>query len=166
MLAQPIGVDAGVDEHLGVTLFDRNDFSGCQGGVDELFGATVLDIDSGCRQLCDVVSNGVGFVAVSVLDVDADVALQRCQGGRQCDVGAASGAVPVRVPAAGRDPETGCADSREALREVGQGRRHIPGVGQHERNTLVMKIVETHSLPPCWRMGLIVCVTRVSRVSR
>lgn len=166
VLAQPIGVDAGVDEHLGVTLFDRNDFSGCQGGVDELFGATVLDIDSGCRQLCDVVSNGVGFVAVSVLDVDADVALQRCQGGRQCDVGAASGAVPVRVPAAGRDPETGCADSREALREVGQGRRHIPGVGQHERNTLVMKIVETHSLPPCWRMGLIVCVTRVSRVSR
>ena len=148
---QPIGVDAGVDEHLGIALFDGSHFGRRQRGIDELPVGAVFDVEPGGRQLRYVVRDGVGVVAVAIFDVDAEVARQRLQRRGQGDVGIANGASTVAVPGAGRHSEAGGADRREAVGKKGQRRRHIPGVGQHKRNPLVMKIVKTHDRLPAIR---------------
>ena len=79
LLPKPVGVDACVDEYIGVTFLDRGNFGGRKGGIDELFVGAVLDVDPCDRQLCDIVGDRCGVVAVSVFDVDADVALQAGQ---------------------------------------------------------------------------------------
>jgi hypothetical protein len=60
----------------------------------------VFDVDPGDRQSCDVIGYGIGVVAVSVLDVDADITRQRLQRGGQGEVGTTDGASPVAVPSA------------------------------------------------------------------
>ncbi len=98
LLMKPIGVDPGVDEQLGLTSFDRSHFRGRQAGVDEFLVGTVFDVDPGDRQSCDVLGDGIGVVAVSVLDVDADVARQWRERGGQRDVGVTGGAAPSGRP--------------------------------------------------------------------
>ena len=76
LLAEPIGVDSGVDENLGVALFDSSNFRLPPGAGSISFSSVLSSmLMPAIGSWRDIVGHRVGIIAISVFDVDADVAL-------------------------------------------------------------------------------------------
>ena len=132
--AEPVGVDAGVDED--VAAGDGGQHRGVELGLDEL----VLEVDAGHgAEPRDVLGDPARVGAEAVLDVGGDV---------DGEVGQALDELDRRVRGRGRavgqaercgDAEAGRADGREPGGGERGGGGVVPGVREHERRALAVQ---------------------------
>jgi hypothetical protein len=144
VLAEPVVVDAGVDEHPGGPLLDGADLRGVPFRGDEGASRAVLDVHPRRPERGHVVGHLAGIVAVAVLDVGRDVAGEPAQRPDEPCRGVLAGASAVGVPGGRADPEAGRTDGREPLVGEGDRRPHVPRVGEQERGLPVVQVTESH----------------------